>query len=292
MLPRDVDAKPGPSIRNLSPNINKILPRYTNNVDKLKSKLEKPPELDEMTHLLKEKEASFFKAMNILKKAAKERKFTLSPIVAKYTPSSHEVHLTKLFSCNREIDHFFVKPIRAYNGVFYWYELFIPIPIDISNLEDARSLLKEHWELIQECIPLRMRQQLIYDFKPLATIDRVYGWNGAWMAYSAMIKEAGDFWSPPLTNCPYNGIQPYVCFSDGEIVILTNDETELCRKKVNHAKEEIYNRVKANKNIIFESRTSIEIAPEWIIAAVDHSNPNLRPDLRKTSHDRRKDRGC
>lgn len=278
-----------------NPTVKSIFKVFDKNTDRLKSVLGQPPDIDEIVSEFQNEESPMYKsvyeslskslskAIKIMELAAEERRFVLTPLIARYSEKSHYEHqLCKLISSEKNIDHVFVKPIAGVESFYYHYNLYIPIPEDILEIEDRKKQVKEHWNIVNENIPRIFREDLIKEFEPLYTIGRVYGWEGAWLAYSVTIIDKGNCWSLPLVKSPFNGAQPFIGLQNGEFAILENDETENSKMKADIALKSIKERIKKNQNIQFEEGKSIEVAPEWIIATNISTNP-IEPNLKKAS---------
>jgi len=261
---------------NFAPNIKKLFKTCDENTDKLQSILE--TELDDFKDLIQKSGLyeHLFKAIRLFDLAAKERKFTLTPLIARFNERSHEIHqLYRLLQNEKEFNHVFVNPIYIVTNLIYVYNLYIPIPKDLLELEDPKKLLKEHWNLVVDSIPPNLLNQAMIEFRPLYTASRVYGWDGAWLVYSVSVIDKGDFWSPPLVRSPYNGIQPVLAVKSGEFAILEYDETDSSKAKIDSVVHEISRRVRNNQFITFEESKSIEVAPEWLAASAFNKNSGI-----------------
>ena len=176
-----------------------------------------------------------------------------------------------------------MNPISGAEDIYYHYILYIPIPEDLLRLDDPKKLIRQHWEMVFENIPSKFNN-LIIEFEPLYIIGRVFGWDGAWLAYSVTVRDKKDvFWSMPLVKSPYNGSQPYLGVREGEFAVLENDGTDISKRKVKASLTKIEERAKENKSIDFKRGKSIEVAPEWIIASDIYSNNIQELDFKKSS---------
>jgi len=271
-------------------NVRSIFKIFNKNTDDLKLLLEKTPELDDIISEFTSKESNQYtslqKSIEMMKLASKERRFTLTPLIAKYNVEYDDEHqLHKLLTEEKEIDHVFVNPISGLEDFYYHYILYIPIPIDILKIEEPKMLLKEHWNIILDGTPKKFRTKIIKEFEPLYIIGRVYGWDGAWLAYSVTVIDNQKFWSLPLVKSPYNGTQPFLGVKKGEFAILQNDETEISRRKAKYAYNKIEQRAEKIDSIEFEHGKSIEVDPEWIITHNVYSDQFEEYDLKNSSRD-------
>lgn len=151
------------------------------------------------------------KVIETMRLSAKGRTFTLTPLVAEYNKESEDINVHQMYHllhAEKSVDHVFVQPIDACEGVYYHYELYIPIPRDM-RADTPEKLLGDHWEMVHKNTPIEFKE-LDFQFEPRYTIGRVYGWDGSWMAYSAIIKDTGALWSTPLTEAPYRGTDPFL----------------------------------------------------------------------------------
>lgn len=224
-------------------------------------------EIEETVDKFIENNPTISKLIETMRISAKGRTFTLTPLVAKYSEESENINVHQMYRLlhdERSINHVFAQPIDACEGVYYHYELYIPIPIDIV-FDTPEKLLKDHWELVHQNTPKEF-EELVYRFEPRYTIGRVYGWEGSWMAYSAVIKDTRAFWSKPLTEAPYRGTDPFLVLPKGEFAILENDGTGRSIEKVKYVVSEIEKRIEDNDTINFDDKRTIEVTPEWIAA--------------------------
>lgn len=210
---------------------------------------------------------SLTKSIKTMNLAAEQLQFTLTPLVAKYTSKSHENHfLPSIIEDIKEIDHVFVEPRFGVSDFYYHYHLYIPIPKNILNETSPKTLMKENWDLIDQELKCFAKHNLIRHFKPMYTISRVYGWEGSWLAYSVAVEDKRDYWSLPLVETTYNGCQPFLAVKEGEFTILQSDKTENSKRKAQEACQSIRERITQNKDVEFEKRESIKVAPKWIAA--------------------------
>lgn len=243
---------------------------FRKNIDeKIKPALEN--ELD--SNLIEDKTDSlkFDKIFKIFELFAKERSLALTLLVGTYNRKSRYVHhIPNLMDGKKDNENIYVKPVHAVPQFFYNYELYVPItykkPQDITQ-EDSKSYLKDNWNLIIDKMPKKMKEKLILTLTPKYTIKRVYGWDGAWIVYDAAVVDTGDFWSVPLVNTPFNGKQPFVCYREGEAVVVANDGIEKSQNIVKENIEEMRNRVRQNRNIWFEEQRIVDFNPTWLVAS-------------------------
>lgn len=253
---------------NFSSNPKSIFEIFNKSTDNLQKVLKNSNEIETIISAFTNKNSSMYeslkKSINIMRLASEERRFTMTPLIAKYNENSHEEHQLHKLMIVDDIDHIFVNPISGIENVYYHYLLYIPIPKDILDIKDPKKQLKEHWDLVNENTPKNFKNNLIKEFEPLYTIGRVYGWNGSWLAYSVTVIDKNNFWSIPLVKTSYNGAQPFLAVKKGEFVILQNDETDISIRKAKFAIDKIENRSKQIRNIEFQKEKSIEVEPEWI----------------------------
>lgn len=276
-----------------SPNVKKLFKRFDIATNQLKSILESSAGIEDIVSEFTNNSSgianSYNKAIEIMKLASQERKFTLTPLIAKYSKNRHSEEQHQLYTLlteKNDIDHTFVNPISGAEGIYYHYLLYVPIPKDILEIDDPKKLLKEHWDLVSENIPKYFKNHLLKELEPLYTVGRVYGWDGAWLAYSATVIDKNNiFWSLPLVKSPFNGAQPFLVLKEGEFTILENDETEICKLKAKRTLDKIKERVKHNQSIDYKTEKHIEVVPEWIFAYNTNSNKNKTGNLINSSHD-------
>lgn len=224
-------------------------------------------EIEETVDKFIENNPTISKLIETMRISAKGRTFTLTPLVAEYSEESENINVHQMYRLlhdERSINHVFAQPIDACEGVYYHYELYIPIPRDLV-FDTPEKLLKDHWELVHQNTPKEFKE-LVYRFEPRYTIGRVYGWEGSWMAYSAIIKDTRAFWSRPLTEAPYCGTDPFIVLPKGEFTILENDGTDRSIEKVKYVISEIEKRTGGDDTINFDDKRTIEVTPEWIAA--------------------------
>jgi len=211
------------------------------------------------------------KMIEAMRLSAAERTFTLTPLLAKYSEESEDINIHQIYRLlhnnERTIDHVFVQPIDALEGLYYHYELYIPIPEDIGS-STPDELLKEHWGLVHQNMPDEFND-LVYQFEPRYTIERVYGWEGSWLAYSVIVKDVKAFWSTPLKDAPFRGTDPFLLLPKGEFAILETDGTDESVEKIKYVKQRIDNRIMGNPTIEFKHGETIEVTPEWIAAHME-----------------------
>jgi len=224
-------------------------------------------EIEETVDRFIENNPTISKLIETMRISAKGRTFTLTPLVAEYSEKSENIDIHQMYRLlhdERSINHVFAQPIDACEGVYYHYELYIPIPRDMI-FDTPEKLLKEHWELVHQNTPDKFKE-LIYKFEPHYTIGRVYGWDGSWMAYSAIIGAPDKFWSVPLTEAPYRGTDPFLVLPKGEFTILENDGTNRSAERAEYVVSEIKKRTDDDNTINFDDKRTIEVTPEWIAA--------------------------
>lgn len=216
---------------------------------------------------------SLKKSIETMNLAAEQLQFTLTPLVAKYTDESPSSHfLPALINDTKQIDHVFIEPRFGVEDFYYHYHLFFPLNKKILDAEDPKTMIKEHWNIIYPELKSYAKYNLVRHFKPMYTVSRVYGWDGAWLAYSVAVEDKRDYWSLPLVETTYNGCQPFLAIKGGEFTILQNDKTENSQKKAMEACRRIKKRIEQNKNVQFEKGESIKVAPRWIAAHAISSN--------------------
>lgn len=201
----------------------------------------------------------FKRSVEMRRLSAANRKFTLTPVIAKYTEESKDSHhLAKLVD-NDTIDHIFVDPISGVEGFHYQYYLYIPIPEFFTEEIDRSKWVFEHWQLVMESFYKFKNNNLLVELKPLYYMGRVYGWNGNWIAYSVTVRDTPDFWSLPIVDSFYNRVQPFLAVSQGEFVVLENDETKRSKDSIKSIMERIFNRVKSSGNVFLKDNKWLEI---------------------------------
>lgn len=262
------------------PNISSVFNTFQIGSGNLKTQLKTSKHIDDTIEdfLNKQheihKDSDYFrslkKSIKTMNLAAEQLQFTLTPLVAKYTSESHDSHfLASIIEDSKEIDHIFIEPRFGVEDFYYHYHLYIPIPKDIMDGDSPTIFIDENWNLICEKLKSFPKVDLIRYFKPIYTISRVYGREGAWLAYSVAVEDKRDYWSLPLVETTYNGCQPFLAVREGEFTILQNDKTENSKKKAKEACHNIRARI---KDIEFEKRESIKVAPKWISAHAISSN--------------------
>jgi hypothetical protein len=131
----------------------KIVKLFNSNTEKLNSILKSSYKISDIIKNFTKQDSSYLEYLRktlMVKLPSEERKFVLTPIVARYNDLSNEVHqLQTIIEENKEINHIFVNPIAGVEGFFYNYLLYIPIPKDLL-INEPKNLLKEHWNLISD----------------------------------------------------------------------------------------------------------------------------------------------
>ena len=152
----------------------KLMADFRRNTDKMKQQLENA-KLETFISTETEGSPVFLKAVSMLKKAAKRRKFTLKPLIAEFNSNSDQAHhLRRLLLNNQEIKLVFVQPTYECENYLYEYILYIPIPNNMLDNEPCDQL-KEHWNMVMETIPPKMRRNLVKKFVPIYCLQITFG---------------------------------------------------------------------------------------------------------------------
>jgi len=271
--------EPTPKIRSpkFGSDLSNIIKTFRDGSENLKAQLGSSKYIDETVEDFLDKQRKLYndnnyyeslkKSIEIMNLAAEQVQLTLTPLVAKYTHESYESHfLPAVINDLKEINHVFIEPRFGVEDFYYHYYLYFPLGRSFLNAKDPKTLLKEHWNLIETELRSYKKYNLFRQFKPMYTISRVYGWEGAWLSYSVVVEDKRDYWSLPLVETTYNGCQPFLAVKGGEFTILQNDKTQNSEKKAIQACRNIHERVCQSKNVDFEMRKSIKVDPMWIAA--------------------------
>ena len=250
------------------PDLSSIFKQFEKQSNDLRSIFADTTTIEETVKNFTENNPTISKMIEAMRLSVAERTFTLTPLLAKYSEESEDINIHQVYRLlrnnERRIDHVFVQPIDALEGLYYHYELYIPIPEDMRS-RTPDKLLQEHWGLVHQSIPDEFND-LVYQFEPRYTIERVYGWEGSWLAYSVIVKDVKMFWSTPLKDAPFCGTDPFLLLPKGEFAILENDGTAESIEKITHVKERIDERSISNHTITFKRGETIEVTAEWIAA--------------------------
>lgn len=250
------------------PEISRMFRQFETQSDNLRNIFADTTDIEEIVDKFVKNNPAIGKMIETMRLSAAGRTFTLTPLITKYSEESEDIDMHQVYHLlrnnERSIDHVFVQPIDALEGLYYHYELYIPIPEDMKP-NTPEKLLKEHWGLVQQNIPDEFKK-LVYQFEPRYTIGRVYGWDGSWLAYSVVMEDAKAFWSTPLTEAPFCGTDPFLLLPKGEFAILENDGTDKSIAKIKYVRDRIDDRIIGNDTIKFQHGKTIEVKPEWIAA--------------------------
>lgn len=248
--------------------IDSIFKQFEKESDNLGKILSDTTDIEEFVYNFIKNNPTIGKMIETMRLSVAGRTFTLTPLIAKYSEESKDINIHQIYhllrNAEKSINHVFVQPIDAFEGLYYHYELYVPIPEDMKS-NSPNKLLKEHWELVRQNIPNEF-EDLIYQFEPRYTIGRVYGWESSWLVYSVVVRDIKVFWSTPLTEAPFRGTDPFLLLPKGEFAILENDGTDNSIAKIKHVKDRISDRVIGNDTVNFQQGKTIEVTPEWIAA--------------------------
>lgn len=206
----------------------------------------------------------FGKRFRIKELAAQQTWFELTPLIIKSSAPTksmrHELELAK------ELGHVAIRPRYAVEGVFYNYEMIVPIPEDMLGIESEEKLLKEHVAVVDNAPDPDFRQDLL-ELKPIGIATRVCGHEGSWMVYSYSVKDdPSAVWSTPLVDAPYKDTQPFLATKGGEFVILEDDRYPQSTKELEDVKKRISNRANDVEGLELEKQKMIMVNMEWVIA--------------------------
>jgi hypothetical protein len=202
--------------------------------------------------------------LRIKELAAQQTSFELTPMIAKFdAPFKFMAHERELV---KQLSHFAVKPKDAVEGVYYHYEMIVPIPVDMLTVESEERLIKEHMHLIDTPIDKDFKKNII-ELKPLGIVTRMCGWEGSWIVYSFTVHDdPSAVWSTPLVDAPYKDTQPFLAVKGGEFVILIDDRYEQSTRTLHDVKQRLVARSRGNRNFELKSEKKILANMEWVIA--------------------------
>lgn len=267
-------------------NINKLNESFFKRVEKEKEILSSSEVIDDHITMFTKKNPRFAKIVSILRQASEKQIFRLQPLIAKY--NAEDIYNIKGHwgaKISEETKHpVFILPYDHVNNQSFTYCMAISTEgiIDVepkSNynilkqlyIDEDEKILKNHFNLITECLTSQIKQSEIikffYTFTPMYPVNRMYGYDGSWIMYRVQIKDCKEkYWSPPVCKSKYHKTQPFLILPDGEFLILEMDNSDECNDKIKIVKNDIKERMKYNKSVIFEQEEEILVDESWLIA--------------------------